>query len=77
MKKRQFESELFLRTIKPDEEDFWLYVIAECLFRLNDKNVKNCECQIHTEQRERLKTALDKALKIRIGEFQRRKHKQK
>ena len=72
MKKRAFESTLFLRKIQPDDKDFWYYVIAECLFQLNSKNIKDCECMIHKEQREKLKKTLDKAIDIRNAAFRKK-----
>ena len=72
MKKRAFQSDLFLRKIEPSEKDFWAYVIAECLYRLNDKNVKDCDCMIHQEQRKKLKAGLEKVIDIRHEEVHKR-----
>lgn len=65
MNKKEFQSLLFRRRIRPEEKDYWSYVVAECLFRLEDKNIKECDCIEHSTERDKLKAALEKAIKLR------------
>jgi hypothetical protein len=64
MKAKVFKSLLFNRNIDPKEKDYWSFVVAEILYRLEDKNVKECCCIEHTAQRNKLKDALEKTMKL-------------
>ena len=50
MIKKAFNSELFKRSIKPDEKDFISFVKAELLYRIDYLKYENCSCSICNNQ---------------------------
>ncbi|MGD1007954.1 MAG: hypothetical protein ABR980_12080 [Ignavibacteriaceae bacterium] len=67
MKPKEFDSLLFRRKIFPNVQGYWSYALSEILYRLDDKNMKECNCMEHMSQREKLLTALEEAKKKLIS----------
>ncbi len=44
MRRKEFKSRLFKKKIKPDEIDYWFFLYAETLYRLNQLKDLKCTC---------------------------------
>lgn len=70
MKKKAFKSELFDRTINPDDNNYDSFVIAELLYRIDYLKFENCSCFVCNEK---LKNFIDYYDKLKQNDFRYRK----
>jgi len=65
MAKKEFYSQLFKKTIKADDPEYAVKVLAEALYRLKEYEEKNCSCMHCQESRKKLKDFVDKKLNFK------------
>ena len=46
MEKKIFKSRLFNRSIPPNDNDYWIYLYADIIFRLKQLEELNCPCGV-------------------------------
>lgn len=63
MRKKNFHSQLFNRTINKTDKDYKSFVIAELLYRIYDLDFRDCSCMdcvlLKTKYSDYLKKTLD------------------